>query len=382
MKSPETLSRQFARQWEYADIRESRLLGDEGAWPISLPVGKPAPRVIASDLDAVKQHIERWRKVRFGKVIWESIAYRATAEPVAIPVRWECHTPSDWIQACSDPVVRREFEVLSTILEETSSCFHSLLICHRSLTRGMDISEVIQATQLAMVLQPECAEGRPLRALSLAGIDTKFFERNERLIKALLDVRFDGEAGKTGLETFLGAANEKTHWLLVVDLDGELLPFRRQRVASDELKAANFKAKHILIVENESSLHQLPPIKDTIAILGAGFDLTWTDADWLRQCQVAYWGDIDTWGLQCLAKARSHLPHLTSLMMNEKVFEANITKAVPEVVKAAAEPPHNLTPAEQTLYSRLLHDPKGRLEQEFLQISLVHEAIANWFQKE
>jgi len=266
-------------------------------------------------------------------------------------------------------------------MKQTDTLFHSPLIRQRSLTRGANLSEVIQATQLAMALEPGCADGKPLRALSLAGIDTKFFERNEHLLKVLLDVRFDGEVGRIGLESFLGAAAEADHWLLVIDLDGTLLPFRRQRVSSEELKTTTLRAERILIVENESSQHQLPSIKNTIAILGAGFDLTWTDAHWLRQRKVAYWGDIDTWGLKCLAQARSNLPDLYPLLMTEEVFESNISKTVPEIVKANSEPPNNLTPTEQTLYSRLMRAPKGRLEQEFLQIAVVHAAIAKWIQK-
>ena len=66
--------------------------------------------------------------------------------------------------------------------------------------------------------------------LSIEGIDTKFFERNAQLVTALLDVRFDGEVSKIGLASFLGAFTESDHWLLLLDLDGSLLPFKQMRV--------------------------------------------------------------------------------------------------------------------------------------------------------
>jgi hypothetical protein len=50
---------------------------------------------------------------------------------------------------------------------------------------------MIQANRLAMVFDSRCAQVKPLRALSKTGINTKFFNCNERLIKALLDVRID-----------------------------------------------------------------------------------------------------------------------------------------------------------------------------------------------
>ena len=52
-------------------------------------------------------------------------------------------------------------------------------------------------------------------------------------------------------------------------------------------------AGRILLVENESYLHQLPqPLTDTIAIPGAGLDPGWRAAPWLREREVAYWCDL------------------------------------------------------------------------------------------
>ena len=133
-----------------------------------------------------------------------------------------------------------------------------------------------------------------MRTLSLAGIDTKFFERNARLVTSLLDVRLDGKVSKMGLEQFLGGFAESDHWLLVVDLDGGLLSFRKKRVPRSDLLVTTLPAARILIVENESCLRQLPALADTIAVLGAGFYLSWTAAPWLMEKRVGYWGDIDT----------------------------------------------------------------------------------------
>lgn len=378
MRSPEELSRKYSRQWENADLRETRLLGGEHAWPISLPIGRPKPGAIANELDTVRQHFNAWRKIRIGEVVWESVRYRATSEPIDVPVRWVLRRPNEWLTACADKTVRSEFATLSDLIEQCDPVFHSLLVRRRSLWRVRPTTEVLQATQLALEVTPGCAQGKPLRALSIAGIDTKFFERNDRLITALLDARFDGEVSRIGLEPFLGAAAESDHWLLVADLDGKLLPFRKQRVPSFELKESGLPAPRILIVENESSLHQLPECPDTIAVLGAGFDLSWVEAEWLREKQVAYWGDIDTWGLQFLAKARAAIPNLTALMMTREDFDAHQSASVPEPVIAGEEPPPELNSAEQSLYRHLVQQERGRLEQEFIEVATAREAILRW----
>jgi hypothetical protein len=378
MKSPAELKVILRRQWDDGTRREARLLGAKGAWPVVVSIGCPSPRTLSSDLDAVKRHISVWRQVPIGEVVWEAVRYRATSAPVDVPTLWKIRKPSEWIDACSDAVMRQEFETMATLVERTDPAFHSLFIRKRSLWRGKPTVEVVQAARLAMALEPNCAVGRPLRMLSIEGIDTKFFERHAQLVTKLLDAQFDGEVSQIGLENFLGALAESDHWLLVMDLDGALLPFKKQRVRSSELRETSLPGERLLIVENESCQHQLPTVSKTIAILGAGFDLSWIEGDWLLTKRVAYWGDIDTWGLQFLARARKAIGQLDALMMTSEIFEQFADLAVPEPVVAGTELPNNLNKLEQSLYLRLMKEARGRLEQEFLSEELSRATILNW----
>ena len=133
------------------------------------------------------------------------------------------------------------------------------------------------------LLEQDCCKGIPLRAFSIAGVDTKFFEDYRTHILHLLNAKFDNKPSTLGLETFLGAIHESAHWVLLADLDESILPFRTMRVQTSELRQKFCSAKNIIIVENKKCLYTLPSIQDTIAILGAGLDLNWTETDWLRQ---------------------------------------------------------------------------------------------------
>ncbi|HET6247550.1 MAG TPA: Wadjet anti-phage system protein JetD domain-containing protein [Tepidisphaeraceae bacterium] len=378
MKSPDELKIVFRRRWEAAAKREAYLLGGADAWPIVASIGRPKPKTMASDLGAVKRHVDEWRSVNIGEVVWEVTSFRAASAPVEMPLYWRIRQPTEWVAACDDRAIRAEFESMSVFFEETDACFHSLLVSKRYLWRDKAIGEILQATRLALALKPLCANGKPLRTLSVEGIDTKFFERNSRLITALLDVRFDGEVSRIGLETFLGAISDGDHWLLLTDLDGSLLPFRKQRVRSSELKNTRLPGKRLLIVENESCQYHLPDVPETVAVLGAGFDLGWVKASWLQSKQIGYWGDIDTWGLQFLATARQSLAHIDSLMMTPEIYEQNQDAAVPEPIVAGTQTPAGLNDIEQALYKRILKESRGRLEQEFLPLAVVHEAIRCW----
>ncbi|MGI9273399.1 MAG: DUF3375 family protein [Endozoicomonas sp.] len=83
----------------------------------------------------------------------------------------------------------------------TSTAFHSFMVRQRRW-HDKDAAELIKACTLCCLLEPGCAMGMPLRTLSLAGIDSKFFERHRTQILKLLDIRFDGLPGEMGLELY------------------------------------------------------------------------------------------------------------------------------------------------------------------------------------
>ena len=85
MKSPAELKVVLRRQWEDAARREARLLSAKEAWPVIISIGRPSPKMLGADLDAVKRHVAAWRQVRVGKVLWKAVRYRATADAVEIP---------------------------------------------------------------------------------------------------------------------------------------------------------------------------------------------------------------------------------------------------------------------------------------------------------
>ncbi|MDZ7921419.1 Wadjet anti-phage system protein JetD domain-containing protein [Rhodoferax sp.] len=388
MKSPHQLAHQLLRQWQRGDWREQHLLRDRDAWPLRLSIGEPGAARFRDDSAALRQHLQQWRAVAAqgpGHVEWAARQYRAGATPVDIPIHWVLR-PSDCPAVLEQHATdgggtqaSADYRALTALLPQVDACFHTLLVRRLALWRHLEVAQVLTATRMALQLEPGCAQGRPLRALALAGNDSKFFERHEALLTALLDERFAGEVSAQGLGAFLGAAVEGEHWLLVVPLAPGLLPFQRQRVAASELLSTALPARNIVLVENERCLHQLPqPTPDTIAILGAGLHLGWLAAPWLPQRRVAYWGDMDTWGLAMLAQARRQLPQVHAVLMDAACFAAHHHLAVPEPVHASTEWSEWLLPAEAALDRHLRTLPAGRLEQEFLPPAAVSNAIARW----
>jgi len=152
-------------------------------------------------------------------------------------------------------------------------------------------------------------------------------------------------------------------------------------VTTAELAETILPASRILVIENEQCLHQLPALSDTIAILGCGLDVQWLSSPTMDEKHIAYWGDMDSWGLLMLARARRCRPTLDVLLMDRELFEQYANhSAVPEPVKAQETIPDGLLNEEAGFYRYLTGLQRGRLEQEFLPVGIIEEALV-WWQK-
>ena len=382
MKSPADIRHTLARQWRNADLRVARLLGPTGdnpsVWPIDIAIGLPSARQLTEHTTRIRAHIESWRTFKHGEILWQAKRYRGATDAIELPSHLRLHRPTDWVAAASDPEVASEFGRLSTLVADTDPLYHETLIRRRALWRNLDDSVVVAAAGVADRIEPGLAAGRPLRLLNELGVDTKFVEQHDRLLTRLLDLRFDDEVSRVGLRTFLGAQGGRDHWLLVVDLDRDQLPFSQIRVRAGELATTPLGCTHVVLVENEACVSLLPRLPTTMAVLGSGLDTAWTAASWLRDRRVAYWGDIDTWGLKILADIRANVPDVNAILMDHETFASHLDNRVEEPTLAAPTPPTGLSAQEQALYHVLLQTPTGRLEQEFIRAQLVHSTLNRW----
>ncbi len=142
-------------------------------------------------------------------------------------------------------------------------------------------------------------------------------------------------------------------------------------------------ASRLLVVENEQCIHLLPEtLPDTLAILGSGLDLQWLASAHLAGKQIAYLGDMDTWGLLMLARARLHQPAVEALLMEQELSEQHSpVSAVVEPTKALESAPLGLLADKADFYRYLLVQERGRLEQEYLPKVQVERTIEQWARK-
>ena len=87
MKSPTDISLQLTKQWHRTSIRVERLLS-ASSWPLQIPIGKPSGAQFVNQISQVQAHVQQWRTVNVGEVIWDSVNYQASAAPVLVPLQW------------------------------------------------------------------------------------------------------------------------------------------------------------------------------------------------------------------------------------------------------------------------------------------------------
>jgi hypothetical protein len=264
-------------------------------------------------------------------------------------------------------------------------------------------TDALTAARIALWLQENPEPGVYVRQLSLPGVHTKFVENHRRVIDELagtlaLRTADGADAGDVGhgeqLEnaqaepgSLLGQAAARTPAARFAVRHGFLHPpqlvrfrlldpslpllgdARDMTVTSEAFNTLKLPVTKVLITENLVNFLALPDQPGTAAIYGGGYGFSsLRDAGWLRNCDILYWGDLDTHGFQILDQLRAVHPHVVSVLMDEATLLAHRDVWGTEPAPSRAEL-GRLTPGESGVYKGLVNNAYGpavRLEQELI----------------
>lgn len=227
-----------------------------------------------------------------------------------------------------------------------------------------------------------------LRQVDIPHIHTKFIEQHRAILAELFDLVLPENAINN---TFSGIhqfhlrygflEKETTIRFCNLDVKRSIFPnILQSDVTLDAESFAQLKPEihRVIIVENETTYLALPEMDDTWAIWGAGYG--WqplAKAKWLEDCEIYYWGDLDTHGLAILDQVRERFPQTISILMDQTTL-LNYPDFWSQDNKSKKELLPHLTPTELQLYQALQTDQFGqnvRLEQEFIPFSVVEETL-------
>lgn len=214
-------------------------------------------------------------------------------------------------------------------------------------------------------------------------VHTKFVERNQSVIKELLDIlvsEYINQNEKQFEKRFNLKYAEPQIRFKVLDktisqeffsgIDDVAIPI-------SQFEALNLPIKRVLVVENKTTLYTtltLPKMDDTIAIFGQGNAvLNIKNTTWLSEKEVLYWGDIDVQGFEILSRLRKFFDHTKSVLMDKQTFDKFFEddRGTPTNILTKL----NLTDEEYQLYD-ILKTNNWRLEQEKIPFDYVNEYFA------
>ncbi|MFK4296177.1 hypothetical protein ABH924_001314 [Arthrobacter sp. GAS37] len=269
----------------------------------------------------------------------------------------------------------------------------------------------LSAARVALWLRANPGPGIYLRQLSLPGVHTKFIETHRRIIDEMLAVLQhrppeDDQPGQSAAAD--GAASDETDGLLLNPIartpaarfaerhgflhPPELVRFRLLdpeipllgdardvMVTAEAFSTLRLPVTSVLVTENLVNFLALPHRPRSLALFGAGYGFSsLRDVEWMRDCEVLYWGDLDTHGFRILDQLRAVHPHVSSVLMDEATLLAHREAWSVEVSPSRAQLAR-LTPEEAEVYESLGNNRYGndvRLEQELIRWDWALERIA------
>ena len=379
----------FKREWVNPTNLKARILG-ERQFPLSIGLKPPQGRSAVADILHFQRFIEEWKSFKYPNFVqWEDRTYRILAEQ-KVPVSLRIQSFDELVSFLGSEAQSRHVawsKKMAPLLKINSAAFPAM-VRHLETIEKMTTSDSELLAELIPQLHFNMGKGGYLRALPLIKVDTKFLENHRMLVAEILDVLHSNAISEQGgLWEWLNCEPSPKGWFFIRPLCEEMrsklggLPLFQ--MPQDVFKKQSLPALNILVVENLQSGLGLPEMENTIAIIGTGGNTAWLEAQWLNEKRVAYWGDIDSWGLSILSRVRTRITHVNSLMMDRETLLRHQERMVIEE-KSIEVCPEFLLASEKQLFGELRDRVYGfnRLEQERLSPEYIVSQLQDWHIKQ
>lgn len=362
------------RDWylqKYQRSRAAWLVG-EGVWPLSRDLATPVEEAALRDPRAIRQWVESWQReaIQFpAGVTLEWVERRwPTRGRERLPARVSIDSPdtlATWLQLEQWPLHCARHRALTDIGVEPRAAARQA----DAIAALADPDFALLEQVLAWVRSAPASSDLYLRQLPIPGIHSKWIEQRSGLVASLL------AASRTGATIYEQLGLRQPPARIRIRL---LCPVLRAACAglSDidapiaDLAALPIMPATVLIVENLATGLALPDSPGVVVIMKLGYAVEpLAQLLWLVTARVLYWGDLDTHGFACLARARHYVPGIRSVLMDEGTLLAQRELWVPEPNPSTAERLRQLDHDERAVYRKMRASHWGmipRLEQERL----------------
>lgn len=376
MLSPEQLLARLRIRWNRQ--RQDWLCGG-GQWPIGYSTQPPVQSQAAAHWAQFDAWLGAWRRLDgVGEVetatrLWPQLGAQQ------LPVRWRLDSPRKVAAAlgethrwdCARERFARLLPQAPVMAGEVDPHPFALTLSRQfDLLADLPEADFQRLTGVLDWLLRHPHSGLFLRQLPIAGIDSKWLEPYRGVLARWLAALngADPAADFYALTGLRRAPDRLRLRLLDPGLRARVGGLDDVTVPIEQIAALRLPIRRVVMVENLATGLAFDDLPGTALIMARGYAVEIVDAiDWLRGIPVDYWGDIDSHGFAILARLRSHLPQVRSLLMDEATLRQHQSLCVPEPTPASATRLDRLTEDEHALYDALRaghYGLRARLEQE------------------
>ena len=343
---------------------------ENSRWPLEINLGIPTEVAALKQPEGVRAWVTTWQNWRgVGTLIWSDRRWRSLGVQ-HLPDKLVLQGPADVASWTGEA---ERWERARIRHAEITTRWPSLaLVIARYFDVLADYSDADYQrlyTMLDWIIANPNSNLYP-RQLPIAGLDSKWLEGRKGLLSDLVAT----VKGDTSERDFFPLCGLKPlpYPIRMRVLDQEI----RNKIGGlsdisapcDELAALNLSVSSVFVVENLQTGLAFPDMPGTVVIMRLGYNVdVLARLPWIAKARCMYWGDLDTHGFAILNRARTYLPHLQSLLMDEETLLSHKALWVDEKQQNAAEELPLLTDAEQAVYRGIKQHLWGqniRLEQE------------------
>ena len=393
MISPEAIKQRALKIWQSGRILSAWLAG-ETLFPLDIPFRKATAREALERFDEVRTWVNRLREG--GK---EARGYGYSLEFTEVnhrqlgaqrfPSRIWFETVEDFLRYIGRGKDFESFKVLAGQTLAEQPALKEWL--ERKAMKALEQRDIWpRVLAVCGFLRENPLPGRYIRELDIPGVDSKFIEQHKSLLRELLDMALPPEAVAPEVTSMAGHGFERRYGFRY---DEPLIRFRildaelagRWGVSDISVPLGQFltlsiPCERIFITENKTNGLSFPPIQKAVIIFGLGYGISsLREAEWLKEKEILYWGDIDTHGFSILSQLRGYFPRTRSLLMDrETLMEFRQLWGREEDDKRCTAELANLTEPERGLYLDLKDNVPGenvRLEQERIAFGWLRERL-------
>jgi hypothetical protein len=351
-------------------------------WPLEISLGIPSEQEALRQPDCVREWISAWRSWQgSGSLVWTERRWRLLGTQ-NVPDKLILQGPDDaaaWIGEAAR--WSRAVDRFKSLVQRWPT-LNDALLRHFTVLADYKDSDFLS---LCEVLSWICANPNSnlfIRQVPVAGIDSKWLESRKSLVCELLAAIHGDTPGDLDFYRRYGFRPQpQLIRIRILDpgLRSQFSGLGDISAPLEEVASLDITPAFAFIVENIQTALAFNDLNNSVVLMGLGYGVdVLGKIPWLHRTRCIYWGDIDTHGFAILNRARSYLPCLETVLMDEATLLNHRELWVEEKEQHASTELPLLTASEQTLFQLLKNNTWGRhvrLEQERIRWDEAWEAL-------